>query len=188
MTMRKIGLKAATIFLAAGLVAACSSDDAVNESAASSTGGSETYGGSGYQYPNDGVQTDSLSTGQPQDNMGEASQAGLAAVAGDRVLFALDSHSLSASAQATLQKQAEWLNHFGNISVVIEGHADERGTREYNLALGDRRANSVRDYLVSLGIDPGRISTVSYGKERPVADCSAESCWSQNRRAVTTVR
>lgn len=187
MTMRKIGLKAATIFLAAGLVAACSSDDAVNETAASSTGGSETTG-SAYQYPNDGVQTDSLSTGTPQNDMGAASQGGLAAFAGDRVLFALDSHSLNGSAQATLQKQAQWLAHFGNVSIVVEGHADERGTREYNLALGDRRANSVRDYLVSLGVSPNRVATVSYGKERPVADCSAESCWSQNRRGVTTVR
>ncbi|MGB1087644.1 MAG: peptidoglycan-associated lipoprotein Pal, partial [Alphaproteobacteria bacterium] len=168
------------------LVAACSSDDAVNESAASSTGGSETYG-SGYQYPNDGVQTDSLSTGGG-DTGGDMSQAGLAAAAGDRVLFGLDSHSLSRAAQATLQKQAQWLARFSSVSVVVEGHADERGTREYNLALGDRRANSVREYLVSLGVAPNRVSTVSYGKERPVAACSAESCWSQNRRGVTSIR
>jgi peptidoglycan-associated lipoprotein len=103
------------------------------------------------------------------------------------VFFGTDRHDLDAEAQATLRKQAEWLAANPNTSAVIEGHADERGTREYNLALGARRANSARTFLVGQGIDPGRLRTVSYGKERPVALCSDESCWSQNRRAVTVV-
>ncbi len=108
-------------------------------------------------------------------------------VVGDRVFFGTDRHDLSAEAQETLRKQAEWLAANPNTSAVIEGHADERGTREYNLALGARRANSARAFLVSQGVDSGRLRTVSYGKERPVELCSDESCWSQNRRAVTVV-
>ena len=106
---------------------------------------------------------------------------------GDRVFFALDKFDLSASAQATLRGQAAWLNQNPSRTITVEGHADERGTREYNLALGDRRANSVKDYLVSLGVPSGRIRTISYGKERPTCTRSAESCWSQNRRGVSVV-
>ena len=106
---------------------------------------------------------------------------------GDRVLFATDSSELDAQAQETLRRQAEWLLRYTDIFVRIEGHADERGTREYNLALGQRRANRTREYLISLGIDANRLSTISYGKERPLALCSNENCWRQNRRAVTTV-
>lgn len=109
-------------------------------------------------------------------------------VVGDRVFFETDRYDLSPEAQYVLAKQAEWLNANPGVTAVIEGHADERGTREYNLALGARRAESVRSYLVSQGVDPGRLRTVSYGKERPVALCSDESCWSQNRRAVTVVQ
>jgi peptidoglycan-associated lipoprotein len=106
---------------------------------------------------------------------------------GDRVFFDTDSSDLSQQAQATLDKQAEWLNHYSQYSFTIEGHADERGTREYNLALGARRAQTVRDYLVSRGIAAQRMRTISYGKERPVATCDDISCWSQNRRAVTVL-
>jgi peptidoglycan-associated lipoprotein len=106
---------------------------------------------------------------------------------GDRVFFDTDSSDLSAQARATLDKQAEWLNHYGQYSFTIEGHADERGTREYNIALGARRAETVRDYLVSRGIGAQRMRTISYGKERPVAVCDDISCWSQNRRAVTVL-
>jgi len=106
---------------------------------------------------------------------------------GDRVFFDTDQSSLRADARATLQRQAAWMNQYPNIKVNLEGHADERGTREYNLALGARRANSAKDYLVSLGVQPARIQTISFGKERPVALCSDESCWAQNRRAVTVV-
>ena len=106
---------------------------------------------------------------------------------GDRVFFGLDSHAISADARATLEKQAQWLRSNQGVRVMIEGHADERGTREYNLALAERRATAVRDYLVALGLDPNRIKTVSYGKERPVEASSSEEAWSKNRRGVMVV-
>ena len=106
---------------------------------------------------------------------------------GDRVFFATDSYTLSNEAQATLQLQAEWLNANPNLRVTLEGHCDERGTREYNLALGERRANAAKTYLVGLGIAPTRVSTVSYGKERPAVIGSNGSAYAQNRRTVTVV-
>ena len=106
---------------------------------------------------------------------------------GDRVFFESDQTELSPQAIATLEKQAQWLQTYNRYSFTIEGHADERGTREYNLALGARRANAVKEYLVSQGVSTGRVETVSYGKERPVAVCNDISCWSQNRRAVTVL-
>jgi peptidoglycan-associated lipoprotein len=106
---------------------------------------------------------------------------------GDRVFFDTDSSELSPQARATLDKQAQWLNQYGRYSFIIEGHADERGTREYNIALGARRAQTVREYLISRGVAAQRMRTISYGKERPVAVCNDISCWSQNRRAVTVL-
>ena len=106
---------------------------------------------------------------------------------GDRIFFDLDSSSIRADAQQTLARQAQWLNRYSQYAIVIEGHADERGTREYNLALGARRAAATRDYLASRGVSAARMKTISYGKERPVAVCDDISCWSQNRRAVTTL-
>ncbi len=106
---------------------------------------------------------------------------------GDRIFFDTDSSSIRADAQQTLARQAQWLNKYSQYAIVVEGHADERGTREYNLALGARRAAATRDYLASQGVSAGRIKTISYGKERPVAVCDNISCWSQNRRAVTTL-
>lgn len=106
---------------------------------------------------------------------------------GDRVFFETDSSVLTADAQATLNQQSQWLQQYSQYRIVIEGHADERGTREYNIALGARRATAVVNYLVSRGIPQDRLSTVSYGKERPVAICNDISCWSQNRRAVTVL-
>jgi peptidoglycan-associated lipoprotein len=106
---------------------------------------------------------------------------------GDRVFFDTDSSELTPQARATLDKQAQWLNNYNRYSFTIEGHADERGTREYNIALGARRAQTVREYLASRGIAPQRMHTISYGKERPVAVCDDISCWSQNRRAVTAL-
>ena len=103
----------------------------------------------------------------------------------DRVFFAYDSYSLAASAQATLNKQAKWLKANPSVAMAVEGHADERGTREYNLALGDRRASAVKDYLMSQGISSNRISTISYGKERPVKSGSNDTAWAQNRRSVS---
>jgi peptidoglycan-associated lipoprotein len=106
---------------------------------------------------------------------------------GDRVFFADNQTDLAPQATAILDRQAQWLKVYPGNIFTIEGHADERGTREYNLALGARRAQNVRNYLIWRGIDAGRMRTISYGKERPVAVCNDESCWSQNRRAVTVL-
>ena len=106
---------------------------------------------------------------------------------GDRVFFDSDSTELTATGQATLDKQAAWLQRYGRTAFTVEGHADERGTREYNFALGARRGETTKDYLVAKGISGARIKTISYGKERPVAVCNDISCWSQNRRAVTVL-
>ncbi len=106
---------------------------------------------------------------------------------GDRIFFDTDSSVVRADAQATLARQAQWLQQYPNYAITIEGHADERGTREYNIALGARRAAATRDYLASQGVPAQRVKTISYGKERPVAVCDDISCWSQNRRAVTAL-
>ena len=106
---------------------------------------------------------------------------------GDRVFFESDSSELTPQARETLDKQAQWLNQYNRYAFTIEGHADERGTREYNIALGARRAQAAREYLASRGVSAQRMHTISYGKERPVAVCNDISCWSQNRRAVTVL-
>ena len=103
----------------------------------------------------------------------------------DRVFFAYDSYSLTSAAQATLAKQAKWLKANGSVTIAIEGHADERGTREYNLAPVDRRAKAAKDYLMTQGISASRITTISFGKERPVNSASNNKAWAQNRRSVT---
>jgi peptidoglycan-associated lipoprotein len=125
-----------------------------------------------------GVNGGRAAPGSPQD---------FAINAGDRVFFDSDSSELSQTAQATLAKQVSWLQQYGRYNLTVEGHADERGTREYNFALGARRAETTKDYLVARGIPTARIRTISYGKERPVATCNDISCWSQNRRAVTVL-
>jgi len=106
---------------------------------------------------------------------------------GDRIFFDTDSSLVRADAQQTLSRQAQWFGRYPNFQITIEGHADERGTREYNLALGARRAAATRDFLASKGVARARIKTLSFGKERPVAVCDDISCWSQNRRAVTNI-
>ncbi|WP_109468492.1 peptidoglycan-associated lipoprotein Pal [Albibacillus kandeliae] len=106
---------------------------------------------------------------------------------GDRVHFLIDQSSLTPEAQQILNGQADWLSRNGDYVAVIEGHADEQGTREYNLALGARRANAAREYLISRGVAPNRLKTVSYGKERPIEICSNEACYAKNRRAVTVL-
>ena len=111
----------------------------------------------------------------------------LQSVPSDRVFFDFDSYALDQGDRATLDAQAEWLARYPNVQVTIEGHADERGTREYNLALGDRRANAARDHLQSRGVSPSRMQTLSWGKERPAVEGSNEYAWSQNRRAVTVI-
>ncbi len=130
-------------------------------------------------------------TEQDQAGVGGAatpgSQQDFVVNVGDRVFFETDSTELTPQSRATLDKQAQWLQLYNRYSFTIEGHADERGTREYNIALGARRAQAARDYLTARGIQASRMRTISYGKERPVAVCDDISCWSQNRRAVTVL-
>lgn len=123
-----------------------------------------------------------------QGTAAPGTQQDLAQNVGDRVFFAYDHFDISDEARATLQKQATWLQQYPNLSITIEGHCDERGTREYNLALGERRANSVKNYLVGLGVPASRINTISYGKERPAVVGSDEAAYAQNRRGVTVVQ
>ena len=115
------------------------------------------------------------------------SQEDLIVNVGDRVFFNYDSSDLDSDAQELLQDQVAWLKQYSDVSVIVEGHCDERGTREYNLALGEKRAQSVKNYLISLGIPSDRISTISYGKERPAVVGSNDGAWAQNRRSVTVV-
>jgi peptidoglycan-associated lipoprotein len=130
-----------------------------------------------------GVQTQGL----PGGSRGAAQVAQEVVRVGDTVYFAFDSFSLDSQAQQTLDQQAGILLNNQGVSIVIEGHCDDRGTREYNLALGERRATAVKDYLVAYGVDPGRIRVVSYGKERPATLGSTEAAWAKNRRATTVV-
>lgn len=149
--------------------------------AACSTSGDNT-GGTG----SDGASSSSSNTQVATAPVGPkpGSQLDLEINVGDRVLFAFDSSALSAESRTTIERWAAWLKTYPANRVVIEGHTDERGTREYNLALGERRADSARDYLVSLGIDPNRVKVVSFGKERPAVPGSNENAWAQNRRAA----
>ncbi|HVB90302.1 MAG TPA: peptidoglycan-associated lipoprotein Pal [Beijerinckiaceae bacterium] len=160
-------LKLAAILGAALAIAACSKNP-------DELGGVGAGGGVG-MASSSGVAT----PGSPQD---------FTVNVGDRVFFDTDSTELSSRAQSILNRQARWLAQYPNYNFIIEGHADERGTREYNFALGARRAEITKEYLVAKGISPSRMRTISYGKERPVAVCNNESCWSQNRRAVTVLR
>tara|TARA_R110002072_G_scaffold5353_3_gene34821 strand:+ start:622 stop:1131 length:510 start_codon:yes stop_codon:yes gene_type:complete len=115
-------------------------------------------------------------------------QADLVVNVGDRVFFETNSTDLTTSARTTLENQTTWLRQYPSVNVTIEGHADERGTREFNLALGERRANATKNYLVALGVSPSRITVISYGKERPAVPGTNETAWSQNRRGVTKVQ
>lgn len=125
--------------------------------------------------------------GSVGSNLDPASPAYFQETIGDRVLFLVDQSTLNPAAETILQGQARWLTANPDYTVTIQGHADEQGTRIYNLALGERRANSAREYLISQGISSSRIQVVSYGKERPLEICSAESCYAKNRRAVTVL-
>ncbi len=121
------------------------------------------------------------------DGPAPGTQQDLVVNVGDRVFFGFDRYDLTSEAQRTLEKQAEWLKRHSHVRVTVEGHCDERGTREYNLALGERRAQSVKSYLVALGVPSGRIHVVSYGKERPAVLGANPAAWAQNRRGVTVV-
>jgi len=126
-------------------------------------------------------------TGSTNAAAAPGSQQDFVVNVGDRVFFETDSAQLTTQARQTLDRQALWLNNYNRYAFTIEGHADERGTREYNIALGARRAQVMREYLASRGISEQRMHTISYGKERPVAVCNDISCWSQNRRAVSVL-
>jgi len=152
-------------------IAACSSTPNPDATAAAGGGG---FGAGGGGFGAGGAAT----PGSAQE---------FAVNIGDRVFFETDSTDLTPTAIATLDKQAQWLARYPRYTILIEGHADERGTREYNFSLSGRRGQNVRDYLASRGVDSSRMRTVSYGKERPVAVCNDISCWSQNRRAVTVL-
>lgn len=131
-----------------------------------------------------------LGSGDPAASFGEISESSIeyfTQAVGDTILFEVNKSNLQAETIETLRAQARWLQQNSSVPITIEGHADEQGTREYNLALGARRATSVRNYLVSQGIPEARLSIVTYGKERPIEVCSMEKCWSKNRRAVTVV-
>ncbi len=168
------------------LVAACSStDEEAAQGAPSATTGGETTGGATFAPAKPGG-----AGGVPwyEQRSLDAKEAARALVEiGDRVFFGYDRYDLSPEARETLDRQAKLLNVQRPINIIIEGHCDERGTREYNLALGERRSNAVRDYLIALGINPARIRSVSYGDERPAVIGSGEDIWAQNRRAVTVV-
>ena len=133
----------------------------------------------------------SSSSDSPSYEYGDSKQANLQGYIqneiGDRVYFETDKHNINSASAFTLESQANWLKSTPGFQIIIEGHCDERGTREYNLALGERRANSVKEFLVSLGVEPGRVTTISYGKERPSAEGSTSESWAENRRAVTVV-
>lgn len=142
--------------------------------------------GVGTGYGADGYGTDAYGT-DGVGGVGAGTQADLVANVGDRVFFGYDQYDLSGEARALLDRQAQWLNQYPNTRITIEGHADERGTREYNLALGERRANAVKNYLISAGVSGARVNTISYGKEQPAVVGSDASSWAQNRRGVTRV-
>ena len=160
-----------SIFAVVALLAACETAPDGSGSSSGAGGGSSATSGSG------------AGSGGPR----AGTQEDLVVNVGDRVFFGFNKFKLNGAARGTLEKQAAWLKKYPSVTVVVEGHADERGTREYNLALGERRTNSAKDYLVTLGVSPSRVKTISYGEERPVALGSSEKSWSQNRRSVTVV-
>ena len=167
----------------AGLaLAACESSPEVNSSAT----GDGSSSGAASQSGTGGPVTSGV-TSQQVTAQAPGSAEDFVVNVGDRVLFGLNRFDLSPEARTTVENQVIWLKRFPSVTITVEGHADERGTREYNLAPGERRANSLRDYMIALGVDPNRVKTLSYGKERPVDPASNEEAWSRNRRAVTVV-
>ena len=161
------------------LLAACSSHDANTGTAA---GGGDANGAGGPGGWTGAAGAGGAAHGAP------GSEEDLVASAGDRIFFDTDRNTLSSQAQATLDRQAAWLHQYPQVSVWVAGNCDERGTEEYNLALGQRRASADRDYLVAHGIDRGRIETISYGKSRPIDPASTPEAWAQNRNAITSVK
>ena len=174
MTLRSFALMSVAVLA----LAACSEKAKVENTDNMGAYTPTDNGMGGVAAPTEGAVASSIIPGSQED---------LTVNIGDRVFFGYDRVDLVPEARQTLDLQAEWLNKYPNVSITIEGHADERGTREYNLALGDRRANAVRSYLVGKGVAATRLQTISYGKERPAVFGSDEQSWAQNRRAVTKV-
>ena len=143
--------------------------------------------GSGSSTSSSDVSSSGSDSSSESASIEPGSQEDLIVNVGDRVFFNYDSSELDGDAQELLQDQVAWLKQYSDVSVIIEGHCDERGTREYNLALGEKRAQSVKNYIISLGISSNRVSTISYGKERPAVIGSNDGAWAQNRRSVTLV-
>lgn len=168
------------------LVAAC--ETAPEETSDSAGSGSTTTQSSSSDTTSSAAGTTTASTDamKPSGPM-KGSQEDLVANVGDRIFFEFDSFAIGPRARGTLERQASWLNRYGNITLTIEGHCDERGTREYNLGLGQRRAEAVKKYLMALGVAENRLATISYGKERPVALGSNDQSWAQNRRGVARI-
>ena len=175
MLQRSFGLKIIGMGLATVLLAACETTS--DETADTGMMDTSTQDQGVEAAPADEVVSEPMDMGPTP-----GTQEDLNETAGDRVFFGFDRYDLTPEAQATLRAQAEWLKSFPSVDVVVEGHCDERGTREYNLALGERRANSVRDYMMANGISSLRLESISYGEERPLAYGSGESNWAQNRR------
>lgn len=179
-----------TLFAATFLLAACETASTISEEAAgtsaSDAAASTTETSSTASASSSSSSTASSASSNADNSALEAARADMMSI-GDTVLFGYDSSQLSAEAMATLDAQAALLNAKQSFRVKIEGHADERGTREYNLALGERRASATRDYLVAKGVDGSRIRIVSYGKERPAVVGSNEDAWMKNRRSVTVL-
>ena len=164
------------------LVSSCATD--TEESGSASSEGTSMQAASSGSGGSTAATETATETMKPK-GLAPDSQEYLVVNVGDRVFFALDKSEISSKSADTLKRQAAWMQDNANVTVVVEGHADERGTREYNLALGERRANAVREHLISLGVSADRIATISYGKERPAVLGSNAAAWAQNRRGVT---
>jgi peptidoglycan-associated lipoprotein len=181
MSFKALSLLVATLF-----VAACATEP--ENSGATSGQGSSSSSANKAGTTSSQPQPQSVSSMSKPSGPAPGSVEDLVVNVGDRVFFDFDKSSVRPDAAEVLNRQAAWLRKFPNHVVVIEGHCDERGTREYNLALGDRRANAVREYLISVGVSTNRIETISYGKERPAVVGATGSAWAQNRRGVTIVK
>jgi len=190
MTSVHLGKKIVFVSVAALLLAACSKEQAPTETVeqpAEVATEVEENNGQPSAVEMERLDEERLATIERDKYGATANQSALDAYAGDRVFFEYDSSELTDEARNTLAKQAEWLAYHGRANVTIEGHCDERGTREYNLALGERRANAVKSYLMALGVSAGRLNSISYGKERLAVAGSSDGARSQNRRGVMTV-
>ncbi len=178
MLLKNGRLKVLSLMAALLLVSACETSPNGSSGSANSSG-SRMGGKNGAGIESGALKNPNAKPGSVEDFVDNV---------GDRVWFGFDSADVNEEGRATLDKQAQWLKEYGSVTLTVEGHCDERGTREYNLALGQKRASSVKKYLVAAGVAAGRVETVSYGKERPEATGSSEEAWTQNRRGVSVIK